>query len=62
LLGRDYGKLKETSHWLSDPQIRAAPSFYALYPDQIDQRIARNAAMTQDKVLEQFPFPADPED
>jgi uncharacterized protein (DUF433 family) len=59
-LGENYDKLRETYHWLSDPQVRSALSFYALYPDEIDERIARNEGLTQEKVFKRFPFLAIP--
>ena len=59
-LGEDYEKLKKTYHWLSDQQIRSALAFYTLYPDEIDERIARNEGITRDKMLEQYPFLAKP--
>ncbi|MFZ0612469.1 MAG: DUF433 domain-containing protein [Desulfobacterales bacterium] len=59
-LGERYDKLKETYHWLSDQQVRAALSFYALYPDEIDEKIARNEGLTEEKVLKRFPFLAKP--
>jgi len=59
-VGENYDKLKETYHWLSDQQVRAALAFYALYPDEIDERIARNEGLTEEKVLKRFPFLANP--
>ena len=55
-LGENYDKLKEAYHWLSDPQIRSAFSYYALYPDEIDEKITHNEDNTQEKVLKRFPF------
>ena len=55
-LEEDYEKLKEAYHWLSEQQIRAALSFYALYPKEIDTRISSNEEMTEDKVRKRFPF------
>jgi uncharacterized protein (DUF433 family) len=55
-LEEDYEKLKEAYHWLSEQQIRAALSFYALYAKEIDTRIASNEEMTEDKVRKRFPF------
>ena len=60
IFGENYDRLKETYHWLSDQQVRAALSFYALYPDEIDERIARNEGLTEEKVLKRFPFLAKP--
>ena len=56
----DYGKLKQAYHWLTDQQIRSALSYYALYPDEINETIAQNENITQDEVLKRFPFLAKP--
>ena len=50
-LGENYNKLKEAYHWLSDQQIRSALSYYALYPDEIDEKITRNEDITQEQVI-----------
>jgi uncharacterized protein (DUF433 family) len=59
-LGENYDKVKKTYHWLSDQQIRSALSYYALYPVEIDERIARNDNITQEQVFRRFPFLANP--
>ncbi|BBO85428.1 hypothetical protein DSCO28_59940 [Desulfosarcina ovata subsp. sediminis] len=59
-LDEDYDKLKETYHWLSDPQIRSALIFYTLYPYEVDKKIADNEQITEEKVLQRFPFLAVP--
>ena len=59
-LDENYDKLKQTYHWLSDLQIRSALSYYALYPEEIDEKIKRNEEITQEKVLKRFPFLAKP--
>jgi uncharacterized protein (DUF433 family) len=55
-IDENYKKLKETYHWLSDQQIRSALSYYAIYPDEIDEKIARNEDITQAQVVKRFPF------
>lgn len=55
-LGENYDRLKKTYHWLSDQQIRSALSFYALYPDEIDEKITRNEDITEERVIKRFPF------
>lgn len=55
-LGENYENLKETYHWLSDQQIRSALSYYTLYPDEIDEKIARNEDITEAQVIKRFPF------
>jgi uncharacterized protein (DUF433 family) len=59
-LCENYDKLKKTYHWLSDQQIRSALSFYALYPDEIDEKITRNEDITQEQVIKRFPFLSKP--
>lgn len=59
-LGENYDKLKKTYHWLSDQQIRSALSYYALYPDDIDEKITRNEDITQERVIKRFPFLSKP--
>lgn len=59
-LGENYDKLKETYHWLTEQQIRSAFSYYALYPDEIDEKTASNRDITQEQVFKRFPFLAKP--
>jgi len=59
-LSENYNKLKETFHWLSDQQIRSALSYYALYPDEIDEKITRNEDITRQQVIKRFPFLSKP--
>ena len=59
-MGENYEKLKKTYHWLSDQQIRSTLSYYALYPDDIEERITRNEDITQEQVVKRFPFLAKP--
>ena len=55
-LKEDYEKLKEAYHWLNEQQIRAALSYYALYTQEIGERVAANEELDEDKVLKRFPF------
>ena len=59
-LDENYDKLKKAYHWLSDQQIRAALSYYTLYPDDIEEKIARNENITEQQVLKRFPFLSKP--
>jgi len=59
-LDENYDKLKETYHWLSDQQIRSALSYYALYSDEIDEKISRNENITQAQIIKRFPFLSKP--
>jgi len=60
-IDENYDKLEKTYHWLSDQQIRSALSYYALYPDEIDEKITRNEDITQEQIIKRFPFLSKPE-
>jgi len=59
-LDENYDKLEKTYHWLSDQQIKSALSYYALYPDEIDEKITRNKDITQEQIIKRFPFLSKP--
>ncbi|HEU4556264.1 MAG TPA: hypothetical protein VFS20_00395 [Longimicrobium sp.] len=41
---------------LSEAQLRAALNYYALYPKEIDERLAKEAYWTPERVAAEFPF------
>lgn len=41
---------------LSEAQLRAAVAYYEAYPDEIDERLDREAYWTPKRVAEAFPF------
>jgi uncharacterized protein (DUF433 family) len=41
---------------LSENQLRAAVAYYRAYPDEIDERLAREAYWTPERVAEELPF------
>ena len=55
-MNEDHEKLKSAYHWLADGQIRAALSYFVLYPDEIRELIDRNEEATEDRVVRRFPF------
>ena len=59
-LGENYDKLKETYRWIADQQIRLALSYFAIYSDEIDEKITRNEDITQEQVIKRFPFLSKP--
>jgi uncharacterized protein (DUF433 family) len=54
-LDRDDARLREAYHWLSEPQLRSALSYYRLYPEEIERQIARNEAWTKDQLAARYP-------
>jgi uncharacterized protein (DUF433 family) len=55
-MDENYTELQKAYHWLSEPQLRSALSCYALCPEEIETRIARNQDLTSEKVAKRFPF------
>ncbi len=55
-MGEKFPELKKAYHWLSEPQLRSALAYYALYPEEIDLRIRRNQSLTSEKIAARFPF------
>jgi uncharacterized protein (DUF433 family) len=54
--GRDDAKLSEDYPWLEEEQLRAALSYYELYPSEIDARLERERRWTTERVREELPF------
>lgn len=45
---------------LTEAQLRAALNYYALYPREIDERLAREAYWTEERVAQELPFTRPP--
>jgi len=52
----DFDKLRQSYGWLTEPQLRAALTYYELYPEEIDERLRREAAWTPDRVASELPY------
>jgi uncharacterized protein (DUF433 family) len=55
-VGKDFNRLQESLHWLSEPQIRSALAYYRAYGEEIDQLIRENENWTQESIEQSFPF------
>ena len=45
-VGDDTRRLRRSYHWLTEPQLRAALAYAALYPDEIGARLRQNESWT----------------
>jgi uncharacterized protein (DUF433 family) len=54
--GEDWPQLVEAYPELSENQLRAAVAYYRAYPEEIDERLAREAYWTPERVAEELPF------
>lgn len=54
--GESWQVLAEAYPELSGSQLRAALAYYQAYPDEIDERLEREAYWTPERVAEELPF------
>ncbi len=54
--GRSFEELRAAYPELSELQLRSALNYYALYPAEIDARLAREAAWTPERLARELPF------
>jgi uncharacterized protein (DUF433 family) len=47
-MGRDWRRLRSGYDWLSEEQLQAALDYYALYPDEIEARLEREATIERE--------------
>jgi uncharacterized protein (DUF433 family) len=49
-------ELRKHYPWLTEPQLRAALSYYRLYPQEIENRLEREAQWTAERIWSELPF------
>jgi uncharacterized protein (DUF433 family) len=55
-VGEDHEELRKSYPQLSETQLKAALSYYELYPEEVDARIEREGYWTPERVWGEFPF------
>jgi uncharacterized protein (DUF433 family) len=55
-VGGDETQFREATDWLTETQRRAALNYYALYPAEIDTRLAVEESWTPERVRQELPF------
>lgn len=58
--GESWQTLADAYPELSAGQLRAALAYYQAYPDEIDERLEREAYWSAERLAEEFPFPQPP--
>lgn len=53
--GEDFEKLRKAYHWLTPTQLRGALAYYRLYPQEIDEEIRRQQALTEQEAKKRYP-------
>ena len=59
-LAKGWGALRETFPQLTELQLRAALNYYALYPSEVDDRLAAEAEWTPERLASELPFAGGP--
>jgi len=54
--GKDWAALRESFPQLTELQLRAALSYYAMYPVEVDERLAAEAEWTPGRLAAELPF------
>lgn len=53
---RNWTRLEQAFHWLTDTQLRAALGYYRCYPGEVDARIRANESWTPERLNTRYPF------
>jgi len=53
--GEDFQQLQEALDMLTETQLRQALTYYQLYPEEINQRLAQEATLTEATIRERYP-------
>lgn len=57
-LGEEWESLRDAFRRLTELQLRAALNYYALYPVEVDERLAVEAEWTPERLAAEMPFGA----
>lgn len=55
-MGEDFERLRAGYPSLGEPQLRAALSYYRLFPREIDARLERERSWTPERLRRELPF------
>ena len=55
-VNREFTRLRNAYHWLTEQQLRAATGYYLAYTTEIDQLIEKNESWTREKITERYPY------
>lgn len=55
-VNEEFERLRNTYHWLTEQQLRAAIGYWKTYPEEIDRLIKQNESWTKERIQERYPF------
>jgi len=53
---KDFNRLCQAYHWLTEQQLRAAVGYYKIYKEEIEHLIRQNEGLTKEHVHKRYPF------
>jgi uncharacterized protein (DUF433 family) len=53
--GEDFEKLGQTYDWLTPQQLRSALAYWRLYPEEIEEEIRRQEALSEEEARARWP-------
>ncbi|MFA4828074.1 MAG: DUF433 domain-containing protein [Thermodesulfovibrionales bacterium] len=54
-VNKDFKRLCNAYHWLTEQQLRAVLGYYSLYSEEIDNLIKQNEELTEDNLRKRYP-------
>jgi len=55
-VAKDFNRLRQAYHWLTEQQLRAAVGYYMVYKEEIDCLIKQNEGLTKEHMHKRYPF------
>ncbi len=55
-VAKDFIRLRQAYHWLTEQQLRAAVGYYMIYKEEIERLIKQNEELNREHVHKRYPF------
>lgn len=55
-VAKDFPRLRQAYHWLTEQQLRAAVGYYMVYKEEINRLIKQNEGLTKEHIHKRYPF------
>jgi uncharacterized protein (DUF433 family) len=55
-VAKDFNRLSQAYHWLTEQQLRAAVGYYMVYKEEIDRLFKQNEGLTKEHMHKRYPF------
>ncbi len=55
-VAKDFNRLRQAYHWLTEQQLKSAAGYYKFYPEEIDRLIKQNEELDNGHIQSKYPF------